>query len=93
MKTTIDVPDPLYKRLKVHAAESGVTVRHLVLQGIRRELEGFLESSASSVDIQLGPDGHSAIDEDGWPVLKRDPNDHVVVTNDLVNKLREEEGV
>lgn len=33
------------------------------------------------------------IDEDGWPVLKRQPGDTTIITNDFINQLREEEGV
>jgi hypothetical protein len=93
MKTTIDVPDALYKRLKVYAAQSGVTIRHLVLQGIQRELGEISEQTASAADRQADPGRHSYVDDDGWPVLRRDSDDQTVVTNELVNRLREEEGV
>lgn len=93
MKTTIDVPDALYKRLKVYAAQSGVTIRHLVLQGIQRELGEFSGSTPSTTDRQADPGGHSYVDEEGWPVLRRDSEDQTVVTKELVNRLREEEGV
>lgn len=33
------------------------------------------------------------IDEAGWPVLKRQPGDTTVITNDFINQLREEEGI
>ena len=92
MKTTIDVPDTLYRRLKIRAAESGVTIRQLVVQGIERELRGDIPKAAASY-----PDDdrsrHSYVDERGWPVLKRSPDDRTIVTNELVNRLREDEGV
>ena len=93
MKTTIDMPDALYKRLKVHAAQSGVTIRHLVLQGIQRELGEISRRTASAADRQADPGRHSYVDEEGWPVLRRDSDDKAIVTNELVNRLREEEGV
>ena len=34
MRATIDIPDELYKRVKVKAAQSSQTVRQLVLRGI-----------------------------------------------------------
>jgi predicted nucleic acid-binding protein len=37
--------------------------------------------------------GHSTPDDDGWPVRERPPGEKTVVTNDFVNKLREQEGV
>lgn len=39
MRTTIDIPDEIYRRLKVKAALEGQTVREIVLCGIQRELE------------------------------------------------------
>ena len=91
MKTTIDVPDTLYRRLKIRAAESGVTIRHLVVRGIERELGGDIDKAPVS-----SPDDdqrHSFVDERGWPVLKRPPGDRTIVTNEFVNRLREDEGV
>ncbi len=40
MKTTIDIPEPLYKQVKIRAIETGWTLKHLVLASLRRELEG-----------------------------------------------------
>lgn len=34
------MPDGLYRRLKIRAAESGVTLREIVLHGIERERAG-----------------------------------------------------
>ena len=39
MKTTIDIPEPLYKKAKIRAVETGQTLRHLVLVSLSRELE------------------------------------------------------
>lgn len=39
MKTTIDIPDVLYKRAKIHAVESGRTLKDLVLVSLERELD------------------------------------------------------
>jgi hypothetical protein len=39
MKTTIDIPEPLYKQVKIRAIETGWTLKHLVLVSLRRELE------------------------------------------------------
>ena len=33
------------------------------------------------------------VDERGWPVLKRAPGDTTVITDELVKRLREYEGV
>ena len=39
MRTTIDIPDEIYRRLKVKAAIEGQTVREIALRGIQREIE------------------------------------------------------
>lgn len=39
MKTTIDLPDALARTAKALAAEHGVTLRELVVDGLRRELD------------------------------------------------------
>ncbi|MGA2752580.1 MAG: hypothetical protein ABSE53_02345 [Terracidiphilus sp.] len=38
MRTTVDMPDETYREVKVMAAEQGVTVRELVLEGLEMVL-------------------------------------------------------
>jgi hypothetical protein len=40
MRTTVDIPDSLYRRLKSAAALRGCSVKDLVLLGVKTELEG-----------------------------------------------------
>ena len=40
MRTTVDIPDPVYRRLKSAAAQRGCSVKELVLRGVNAELEG-----------------------------------------------------
>jgi hypothetical protein len=40
MRTTVDIPDPVYRRLKSKAAQRGCSVKELVLRGVKAELEG-----------------------------------------------------
>ena len=35
MRTTVDIPDEVYRAVKVLAAERGTTVRELVLEGLQ----------------------------------------------------------
>jgi hypothetical protein len=37
MRTTIDIPDPIYTELKVEAARAGTTVRALILRKVAPE--------------------------------------------------------
>lgn len=39
MKTTIDIPDPLYKKAKIRAIETGQTLKQIVLTSLTKELE------------------------------------------------------
>lgn len=39
VKTTIDIPDALYKKAKIHAVETGRTLKDLVLTSLIKELE------------------------------------------------------
>ena len=39
MRTTIDIPDQLYKQMKAKAALQGRTIKEIVLKGIEREMQ------------------------------------------------------
>ena len=39
MKTTIDIPEPLYKQAKIRAVENGQTLKQFVLISLSRELD------------------------------------------------------
>jgi hypothetical protein len=39
MRTTLDIPDDAYRRLKIKAPMEGKTIRKIVLCGILRELD------------------------------------------------------
>jgi len=39
MRTTIDIPDEIYRKLKIKAAKERETVREIALRGIQREIE------------------------------------------------------
>ena len=38
MRTTVDIPDPVYRKLKAKAAERGCSAKELILRGVEREL-------------------------------------------------------
>ncbi len=40
MRTTIDIPDPIYREIRVRAASEGKTMRDLILDGVAMRLEG-----------------------------------------------------
>ena len=38
MRTTIDIPDPLYRELKAKAARQGRSVKEIILKGVEKEM-------------------------------------------------------
>jgi len=40
MRTTVDIPDPVYRRLKTRAASEGSSVRALILRGVEQLVQG-----------------------------------------------------
>jgi hypothetical protein len=53
MRTTIDIPDETYRKVKVIAAERGTTVRELVLLGIHKELAAAQERPVRKLKLPL----------------------------------------
>ena len=88
MKTTVDLPDSLYRRAKIRAAERGTTLRALLLESLETHLLGPQTPSA-----ELPQRNRFRTDERGWPVLRRSDGDTRVITDEFIDRLREEEGV
>ena len=44
MRTTIDIPDETYRRLKVRAALQGESIREITLRALRREIDAASEA-------------------------------------------------
>jgi hypothetical protein len=44
MRTTVDIPDSIYRRLKSRAALQGCSVKQLILRGVEAELQGKKEA-------------------------------------------------
>ncbi|MGH9604311.1 MAG: hypothetical protein ACRD3N_01305 [Terracidiphilus sp.] len=39
MRTTLDIPDPIYREVKIRAASEGTTIREVVLEGLAMKLQ------------------------------------------------------
>ena len=39
MRTTVDIPDPIYRRLKSRAASEGSSAKELILRGVQEVLK------------------------------------------------------
>jgi hypothetical protein len=46
MKTTIDIPDPLYRQAKIRAVEQSTSLKDILLRGLERELRAGSEPPA-----------------------------------------------
>ena len=63
MRTTIDLPDALFRDLKVAAVRRGTTLKTLVVESIENELRGRTVRSPSRIQQALVPrKGRHSID-------------------------------
>ena len=88
MKTTVELPDSLLYRAKVVAAQRSITMKQLLVAALEKELA----EPPPSEPIELTPEQQEIyeVDSFGIPVLKKRG---VVVTNEMINQMREELGI
>jgi hypothetical protein len=53
MRTTIDIPDPVYREIKVRAATEGTTIREIILEGVDLRLRNSSASRKPPGKFQL----------------------------------------
>lgn len=62
MRTSVDIPDDLFKKAKLAAVERGVSMRELIIRGLQRSLsETSVKPDASRLP-KLPTEGRSAYD-------------------------------
>ncbi|MGL5018518.1 MAG: hypothetical protein ACRDBP_10310, partial [Luteolibacter sp.] len=63
VKTTIDIPDGLYRRAKIRAVETGRTLKDLVLTSLEKELDpsSMPQTSPTWANRKLRPDFEAAL--------------------------------
>jgi plasmid stability protein len=71
MKTTIDIPDPLLKRLRQRAARDGTTMRALIHAALQSFLSGSPRRATDFTlrDGSFNGDG-PAVDPSDWSVIR-----------------------
>ncbi len=89
MKTTIDLPDTLLHQAKVTAARRRTTLKNLVVEGLELVMQSPSACRSRTPATQPN-DPFFETDAYGVPVLKRRG---VRVTNEWIEKMREEEGI
>lgn len=55
VRTTVDIPDSLYRELKSKAAREKRSVKQLILRGVEVELRGRVKKRRRSVSFPLIP--------------------------------------
>ena len=88
MKTTIDIPETLYRKAEEQAAVQGVTLREIVLAALEKDIDPAARSAGRAED-----EPHFDIDDLGLPRLRRAKDDPAVVTEAFLNQLRKQEGI
>jgi len=53
MRTTVDIPGPVYRRLKTRAASEGSTAKELILRGVERVLKERKHRSRRRVRLPI----------------------------------------
>ena len=53
MKTTIDLPDPIFRRAKATAAVEGVTLKHFITEAVAQKLDAGAKRSWREVLADL----------------------------------------
>jgi len=91
MKTTIDIPDPLYRQVKIKAFERGTSLRALMINCLRREIAEVSEPVVAPTLLREEKAVYTTNDL-GFVVLKRDGRKQVM-KDSFINDLRDQEGV
>jgi hypothetical protein len=53
MRTTVDIPDPVYRRLKSRAASEGSSAKELILRGVEQVLRERKRKSRRRVKLPI----------------------------------------
>ena len=53
MRTTVDIPEPLYRRLKTRAVQEGTSVKELILRGVEQVLKETSRKSGRKVSLPI----------------------------------------
>ncbi len=53
MRTTVDIPDPVYRRLKSRAASEGSSAKELILRGVNHVLKRSPRKSRRRIKLPI----------------------------------------
>ena len=85
MKTTVEIPDALYRQAKLRAAGQGTSIATLILNALERDLK------ISESDVEQRSSFPAYICNNfGFPILEARG---ALVTNEIINSIRDDEGI
>ena len=90
MKTTIELPDPLFRHAKILAARRGTTLRELVVEGLQHVTATAPAPAETAPRLTTEEAAVATIGAHGLPVLKRPAGSKKKVTRALVDRIRDE---
>ncbi len=70
MKTTVEIPDPLFHRAKVFTAKQKITFRELIIAGLENAMSSPI-TKGDRPNLSAEQAATMEIDEIGVPILKR----------------------
>lgn len=53
MRTTVDIPDPMYRRLKSRAASEGSSAKELILRGVQQVLRDRRRKTRKKIRLPI----------------------------------------
>ncbi|EMJ61646.1 toxin-antitoxin system, antitoxin component, ribbon-helix-helix domain protein [Leptospira weilii str. 2006001855] len=79
----MEIPDLLYKKAKIKAAERGISMRALFIEALEHNLKVEEAVKREKVASKLTTNSF------GWPVLSKKKG--IKVTNEIIDSIMEEE--
>ena len=76
MRTTVDIPDELYREIKICAATEGTTVKEIILEGVSERLRN---RSPKPAQAQRG--------RPKFPTIPCTRTDKLVIDNEMIYDL------
>ncbi len=71
MKTTVEIPDPLFRQAKAYAAQNGIPMRVLIERGLRLAVNGPERSSARRFRLKtITTKGEGLACDSDWSAIR-----------------------
>jgi hypothetical protein len=92
MKTTLEIPDELFRAAKAKAALEGIKLKELVARGLEREVRGMTTAGGGLAASSLrGLELHAPRQRTQFPLLKPGKRPFPYLTNALIQEVLADE--